>query len=60
MTDMDTAALERLARCYAHPVLIGDDADRAVAAIVAWEQTNPDVDADRRERAWARITQMCA
>ena len=60
MTEAESAAIARQARCFAHPVLIGSDADLAVAAIVAWEQANPDADAARRERAWARITQLSA
>lgn len=58
MTPADRAELERRARCLAHPILIGREADRAVAAIVAWTETNPEVTGQRRERAWERIVQM--
>jgi hypothetical protein len=58
MSDLERAALRRQARCLVHPVPVGGDADRAVAAIVAWERANPDAGAARRERASSRITQL--
>lgn len=58
MTDPERAALERLARCFAHPILIGPEADLAVSAVVAWEHVNADADTARRERAWAKIIQL--
>ena len=60
MTDPYIAALERQARCFVHPMLIGQEADRAVNAIVTWELAQPTVTPERRERAWARITQLAA
>jgi hypothetical protein len=58
MTEAEVAAIARQARCFVHPILIGSEADRAVDAITAWQAANPDATADRRERAWARITQL--
>lgn len=55
---IDTATLERQARCFVHPVLIGPEADGAVGAIVAWETVNPDAGRGVRERAWALIAQL--
>jgi hypothetical protein len=57
---MDIASVERSARCLLHPVLFGPEADRAVAAIVAWTAANPDADTPVRERAWERIGQLTA
>jgi hypothetical protein len=37
MAEFQIAALQRQARCFVHPILIGSDADMAVNAIVAWE-----------------------
>ncbi len=57
---VDTATLERQARYFVNPVLIGPEADAAVLTIVAWERVNPEADADRRERAWTRIAHVAA
>lgn len=60
MIPEELAAIERLARCHAHPVLIGREADRAVAACVAWQLANLDADRPTVERVWSRIVQLAA
>lgn len=54
----DTDALARLARCYAHPLLSGPDADLFVGAIVAWEEANPLAGEDARASAWSEVLQL--